>query len=230
MHRHVVLLEQLDILLQNMEVGEARHHVVEVNSIIPHENIVGNGRPAFERFHEITSRRIIGQRHFAHAINVAQHDVHVRQWLYLLGWMHGKEISQGRNLLVGEAFGQFVHKTDIRARRSTFFFVHLATLLARTESIVTIVLAHRDQLLVRVRLENRVQFFHHEIENVRIRQAPLTVITRTMLAIDIRIIFGVILAINIRRHQAVERMYPHIVLSALPGGTISCKSDHHNRN
>ena len=144
MHRHVVLLEQLDILLQNMEVGEARHHVVEVNSIIPHENIVGNGRPAFERFHEITSRRIIGQRNFAHAINVAQHDVHIRQRLYLFGWMHGKEISQGRNLLVGETFCQLVHETDIGTCRRTFFLIHLTAILTCTEGIVSVVLTDRN--------------------------------------------------------------------------------------
>ena len=140
MHRCVILLEQLDILLQDMEIRKARYHVVEVNAIIPHENIIGDSRPAFERLYKLTARGIIGQRYFPLAVDIAQHDVYIRQRLHLLGRMHGKEISQGRNLLIGEAFGQLVHETDIGTSRRTFFLVHLTAILTCTEGIVSVVL------------------------------------------------------------------------------------------
>ena len=111
-HRDMVLLEQLDIRLQDMEIRERRNDIVEVDAIIPYENIVGDTRPAFQSLHKHLPRFIVGKRNLPFTVDVTQHDVHILQRLDMLGRLHGKQVSQCRELLVGETLGQLVQETD----------------------------------------------------------------------------------------------------------------------
>ena len=54
-HGGMILLKELQVFLQDMEVGERNNHIVEVNSIVPHENIVRNTAPSYKRTHEIAA-------------------------------------------------------------------------------------------------------------------------------------------------------------------------------
>ena len=89
-HSHVVLLEKLDILLDNREVRERGEVVVEIDAVVPHEDVVRNLSPTFEGVHKVASRGIVGEGHLALAVDVAEHDIHVRQWLDMLWRMHGE--------------------------------------------------------------------------------------------------------------------------------------------
>ena len=86
----MIALEELYVLLQDMEVGERCHHIVEIDAIVPHENIVGYLRPTFHCLHEIASRLVVGKWHLALAVDVAKHDVDVRQRLDMLWRVHGE--------------------------------------------------------------------------------------------------------------------------------------------
>ena len=51
----MVLLEQLDVLLQNVEVRERCQVIIEIDAIVPHEDVVGNTAPALQGLDKVTS-------------------------------------------------------------------------------------------------------------------------------------------------------------------------------
>ena len=139
-HIGMMLLEDLDVLLQNMQVGKRCHHVIKINSIIPYKKVFGNAAPAFQCLHKLLTALIIGQWHLAPAIDIAQHDVDIGQRLHVLGRHHGEQIGQRRELLVGITLSQFVQKADVIARKCAFFDVHGSAFIAMAVGVVSIVL------------------------------------------------------------------------------------------
>ena len=209
-HRGVVALEELYVLLENVEVGERSHHVVEVDAVVPDEDVVGNLRPAFERTHEVASRLVVGERHLALGVDVAEHYVHVWQRLHMLRRVHGEEVGKRRELLVGEAFCQAVEEAYVAAGRRTLVLVHLAALGALAVGVVAVVLTYRNHVLLGVGLEYRVDAVGYDLEDVGIGEAPLAVVAGTSFAVDERVVLGVRLAVDRRRQKSVERMHPHV--------------------
>lgn len=206
----MVALEELYVLLENMEVGERRHYIIEVDAVVPYEDVVGNLRPAFERPHEVASRLVVGKRHLALGVDVAEHYVHVGQRLHMLRRMHGEEVGKRRELLVGEALGQAVEEAYVAAGRRTLVLVHLAALWALAVGVVAVVLTYRNHVLIGVSLEYRVDAVGYYLEDVGVGEAPLAVVAGTSFAVDERVVFGVRLAIDRRWQQSVERMHPHV--------------------
>ena len=184
-----MFLKELDILLQDREVGERGNIVVEVDAIVPHKYIIADSRPAFHRFHEILSGSIVSQRDFAVAIDIAKHNIDIRQRLHMLGRMHRIQIGQRRELLIRETFGQLVQEMDQTAGRASLLLVEYLTFRAATVCMVTVVLADGDHVLSGVRLEDRVDLLCHQFEKLRISQTPLAGFSGTAFAIDKGIIF-----------------------------------------
>ena len=209
-HGSVVLLEELYVLLDDVEVGERSHHVVKVDAVVPYEDVVADFAPALERPHEVAARLVVGQRHLALAVYVAEHDVDVGQRFYMLGWVHAVQVGEGRELLVGEALGELVDKADKIARGGTLVLLYLGAGLAVALGVVAVVLAYANHLHAGVGLEDRVYLLHGQLVDLRIGETPLAVASRAALAVDERIVFGVLLAIDRRGENAVESMYPQI--------------------
>ena len=122
--------------------------------------------------------------------------------------MHAEEIGKCGKLLIGESFGQAVDKTDERSSRRALVGIDLAALGALAVGVVAVVLAHTDHLHAGMGAEDGIYLLHSEPEDIRIGQAPLAMLAGAALPIDIRIILGMRLAIDSRRQDAVEGMYP----------------------
>ena len=180
-----MLLEELYVFLKNREVGERRHHVVEVDAVVPDEDIVGNLRPPLKRLHEVAARGIVGKWHLALGVNVTQHNIDIGQRLYMLGRMHRKQIGECRELLVGETLGKFVEETHIVARQTPLVLVNLAALLTVAIGKIAVVLTHGYHVAVGVGLENRVDACGNNLKQLRIGETPLTRVARTTHTVDI---------------------------------------------
>lgn len=102
------------------KLGNGATHVVEIDAVVPHEDIVRQGCPPLHRFDELAARRIVRKGHFAVAVDVAQHDIDIGQRLHVLRGLHRKEVGQRRKLLVGETLRQLVQEADIVARKRAF--------------------------------------------------------------------------------------------------------------
>ena len=109
------MFEEADVLLQAMEVGEWCHHSVEVDHIVPDEDVVRDGRPSLQCLDKLASRLVVGQGHLSLAVDVAKHDVHVLQRSSLLWRFHGEEVGECRKLLVWEPLSQLVQESYVVA-------------------------------------------------------------------------------------------------------------------
>lgn len=167
-HRHVVAAEELDVLLQDREVGEGREHVVEIDAVVPDEEVVADGRPPLQRPHEVAARGVVRQGHLALAVDVAEHDVDVGPRLDMFGRVHRVEVGQRRKLLVGEAVGQSVQEVDEAARRPALALVERPARGAGAVGEVAVVLAHRDRVHPGVGPEDRVDLRADHLEELGI--------------------------------------------------------------
>ena len=204
----MMVAEKTHIILHNIEIRERRHLTIEVDSVIPKENIVCNIRPTLQSLHEILTAGIFCQRDFTVAVDVAKHHNHIWLRFDILGRIHRIKISQCRNFLIWETFGKLVHKINQTARRRTRCIVKLLTFRTGTVRIVTVVLAHTDDFLIRISLEDRIDSLGYDFEYFRIGKAPLC--SRMTLPIEISIILRMFLAVFLYRKKAVEGMYPII--------------------
>ena len=109
----MIALEELYVLLQDMEVRERRHHIVEIDAIVPHEDVAGYLSPTLHCLYEVASRLIVRERHLALAVDVTEHNVDVRQRLHMLWRVHGEEIGKRGELLVGESLCQLIKKSYV---------------------------------------------------------------------------------------------------------------------
>lgn len=207
-HRDVVLSEQLDVLLQDREVGERREHVVEVDAVVPDEEVVADGRPPLQRLYEIASRSVVRQRNLPFAVDVAEHDVDIRARLDVLGRMHCIEVGQRRELLVGETVGQAVQEMDQTPRRTPLALIESPAPRARAVGEVAVVLAHRDRVHPGIGPEDGVDLRADHFEEFGIGQTPLARLARTPLSVDEGVVFGMALSVDVRRQNAVEGMDP----------------------
>lgn len=126
----------------------------------------------------------------------------------MLGRIHRIQISKCSKLLVGETCSQLIQEINHRARQSFFFLVDFPAVFTCTVCIISIILTYTNQLLVRIRLKNRIYTLRYYFEYVRIGQTPLTGFSRMSFSVEICIILGMFLAIYFSRKQLVESMYP----------------------
>ena len=205
----MMFFKQLDILLQNREIGERRYKIIKINPVIPHEYIITDSRPTFHSFHEILSGSIVGQRNFTVAIDIAQHDIHIRQWLHMLRRMHRIQISQRGKLFVREAGSQLIQKMNQTAGRASLLFIQCFTVRTTAVSKITVVLADGNHILPWVRLKYGVNLLRCQFKYFRISQTPLAGFSGTAFTINKGIIFRMRLSVYIGGHDTVECMYPH---------------------
>ena len=190
------------------KLGEGREHVVEIDTVVPDEEVVADGRPSLQRPHKVAARGVVRQGHLALAVNVAKHDVDVGPRLDMFGRVHRVEVGQRRKLLVGEAVGQPVQEVDEAARRPALALVERPTRGAGAVGEVAVVLAHRDRVHPGVGPEDRVDLRADHLEELGIGQTPLARLARTPLAVDEGVVFGVAPTVDLRRQDAVEGVDP----------------------
>ena len=206
----MVAPEELEVGLQDMEVGEWGDHVVEVDAIVPHEDVVGYSAPSLDGPHEVLARVVVGERHLALAVYVAEHDVHVGQRPCVSGRLHAVEIGQCGELLVGEAARQFVDKSDEVARGRSLDAVHLPALRALAVCVVAVVLAHAHHRALRVGLEDGVYLPASRLEDLWVGEAPLAVVAWAALPVEEGVPLGMGLAVARGRQQTVEGVHPQV--------------------
>ena len=153
-HGNVILLEKLDILLYYRKVGERRKIVVEIDAVVPHENVVRDFSPTFESGHKVAPRSIVSEGHFALAVDIAEHDVDIWQRFHMLGRMHGEKVGERAELLVGESLGKAVHKANEVARQGAFVIVYRLTIRAVAIGKITVILTHRNHVFAGIGAED----------------------------------------------------------------------------
>ena len=210
-HSRVVAGEELDVGLENVEVGERADDVVEVDAIVPDEDVVRDGAPSLQGTDEPLPRGIVRQRHLAFAVDVAEHDVDVRQRFGELRRLTGEQVSQRAELFVGVSLRQLVLEAYVgTAHGPSLFLVDFHALGAVAVGVVAIVLAHADKALARVGPEDAVELCAASLEDGRIAQAPLAVVARPALTVEEGVVFRMRLSKAAGRQNAVERVYPKV--------------------
>ncbi len=87
-------MEKTDVLGKDMEIRERSKIIVEIDAVIPYEDVVGNLAPALDGLDKFTSGSILPESHLPVAVNVAKHYVNVRKRFHVLRRLHGIEICQ----------------------------------------------------------------------------------------------------------------------------------------
>lgn len=126
----------------------------------------------------------------------------------MLRGLHRKEVGQRRKLLVGETLRQLVQEADIVARRRAFVPVDLLALLTAAVGEIAVVLAYGDDVHAGVGPEDRIDFRRHQFEEFVVGETPLAGAAGTTFAVDERVVFGMLRAVDRRRKQAVEGVHP----------------------
>ena len=205
----MVLLEQLDVLLQNVEVRERCQVIIEIDAIVPHEDVVGNTAPALQGLDKVTSRSVVGEGYLPFTVDVAQHDVYVWQRLDMLRRVHREQVGQGTELFVRETFGQLVHKPDEVAGQGPLFLINLFAGGTMAIGEVSVVLADRNHGLAGIGPKDGVDLGSSCLKDLWIGQTPLTGISGTSFAINKRIVFGMALSETVGGEDPIEGVYPH---------------------
>ncbi len=89
-----MVMEKADVLGKDMEIRERREIIVEIDAVIPYEDVVGNLAPPLDGLDKFASGSIFPQSHLPVAVNVTKHYIHVRKRFHMLRRLHGIEICQ----------------------------------------------------------------------------------------------------------------------------------------
>ena len=216
-HGRMVAGEELDVGLQDMKVGEWTDDVVEIDAVIPDKDVVGDGTPSLQCSDKPLSRGVVRKRNLAFAVDVAEHDVDIRQRSGLLRRLAGEEVSQGAELLVGITLCQTVHKPYVSTAHSPLLFIDLHAFGAVAVGVVAVVLADAYEVFSRIRLEDAVELRTAGFKYGRIAQTPLAVVARTAFAVEERVVFRMAFAEPAGRKDAVESVYPQVSDKGLVG-------------
>ena len=216
-HIGVVAVEELDVGCQDMEVGEWCYHIVEVDAIVPDEDVVGDATPSLQGPYKVASALVVRQRHLALGVNAAEHDVDVGKRFDQSWRLHTIEVGEGRELLVRVARGQAVEKSDDWAAGRTFLRLHLRAFLAMAIGKVAVILTDGDHFHARVAGEDTVEVVADLHKQLLIGQTPLAVRSRLASAIDEGIPFRMCLPIDAAWENLVESVYPQVVHEHLVG-------------
>ncbi len=188
--------EQADIVGKDMEIRERSQIIVEIDTVIPDENIVSNPAPAFYRLHKLTSGRIFPQSHLPVAVNVAKHNIHIRKRLYVLWRLHCIKVCKSREFLVRKSLRKLVEKMYDTSRQRAFIFVYSLAGIALAICKVAVILTDRNHIESRIGLENGIDTFAYDFKDFRIAQTPLACLARMTFATEIRIILRMFNAIS----------------------------------
>ena len=209
-HGRVVTGEQLDVGLQDVEVGEGTDDVVEVDAVVPDKDVVGDGAPSLQRTDEPLSRGVIRKGDLAFAVDVAEHDVDIRQRSGLLRRLAGEEVGQSAELLVRITFCQSVHEAYVGTAHSPLFLIDFHAFGAVAVGVVAVVLAHADKVFAGICLEDAVELGATGLEHGGIAQTPLAMVARTAFAVEERIVFRMAFPEAAGRKNTVEGVYPQV--------------------
>ena len=219
-----VIAKELCVPLQTLKIGMRAEIVPKIRRVIPHVQLVGNGRPALDVLDELL---ILGegarvQRHGEIALDGAQPRHYVVPGLQRLGRMARILVGQRLDPDIGEfpldRFGYLVDEVDHRARGRTFALVDRAAVRAFAPS-APIVLADAEQFGLRILADPRQHAFGHDPQHVRVGQAQLGVL-RGPLAVPQAVILRVFGKELAGRQQRIERVDEQIAaktdLAAVP--------------
>ena len=156
MHIYIVLFKQLHVRLQDVEIREGRNVVVEINSIIPYENVIRDLCPSFKCLHEMLSRCIICQGNFPVTVNITEHYIDIRKRFDVLWRIHGIEVGQCGEFLIGKSCRQLIHKINNASRWSSLVVINLFAMFALAVGKVAVILTNGDHFLVGISFEYRV--------------------------------------------------------------------------
>ena len=101
----------------------------------------------------------------------------------MLRRLHGEEVGEGRKLLVGVSFRQFVKESYVVSAVSAFVFVDSHAVLAVAVGVVSVVLANADHFHSRIGAEDAVELCACRLKDIGIGQTPLAVVARASLAV-----------------------------------------------
>ena len=174
----VVVAEEFHVALQTAEVRERAEIIGEIRRVVPDEQLVRHGAPAFDVLHEFHVLRIFGdiQRLGEIAFNcaearhdvVARLDVHRRRPCILIR----KRFDQRVRKLLLDRLRHLVHEPDQQAGLPAVFFRHRVAFLACAE-IIDVVLADAVHRRRRILADARQQPLRRDFQHVRIRQTAL---------------------------------------------------------
>ena len=216
-HPGAVTPEKADVGGEHGEVGERLDHVVEVDAVVPDEKVVGQRGPTLQRGDELAARGGFGEGRFAVAADAAQHDVDVREGPRMAGRLHGEKVGQRGKPLVGKTLGQLVQKPDVIARGSPLLDVDPLARFAAAVGAVAVVLTDGNPAPAGIGAENRVDACGDGLEQRGIRQTPLAGAPGAPLAVDERIVFGVLGTVAFGGQKTVESMDPQIAREDVGG-------------
>ena len=201
-----VLDKELHVGLQDPQVRERADQIPELRHVVPNEDVVAQFGPVFDILPESPGVGIGGQGTAAIALDVAQHDVHVRSGTKRLRRSTAVQVGERGNGLVGELRRDPVDEFQQGPHGGPFPLVDGPAIRALAIPVHGVALAHRPAMRFRVRGHLSLQVRHRKREDRGIRQAKLSV--GYPLAVHQRKILWVVRKVLIRGHVAREGMAP----------------------
>ena len=176
----MVVAEEADVALQAAEVREGAEVVVEIGGVVPDEQLVGHGAPAFDVLDELLVLRVGGDVEGGGEVAfdgaetgddvVARADVDGRRPCVLIG--EGLDEGVGEFLL--DRLGHLVDEPDEQAGLAAVLFRQRVAVLAGAE-VVDIVLAEAVHGGVRILPDALYHPFRHDLKDIRVAEAALHV-------------------------------------------------------
>ena len=122
--------------------------------------------------------------------------------------IHRIQIGKRGKFLIRKTGSQFIQKSNDTSRKCSFIIIYCFTGITCTISVITIILTHRHNMLIRICLKNRINPLSHDLKNFRVTQTPLARFPRMAFAFKIRIIFRMVFSIYGSRKQLIKSMHP----------------------
>src|SRR5690349_24847869 len=124
-----------------MQVWKGADKVVELNDIIPYNNVLRNFSPLFYIRGKICAGGVIRNGFIAADLDAAEHDVDIVARLDGFRRMPAIFIGKGRDHLIGKLIRYLVHEIDNGSRWRSFAIIDPFTVVTGTV-VAIVVLAH----------------------------------------------------------------------------------------
>ena len=213
----VIVAEEFQIPLQGVEVGESVHIVAEIGGVIPQVEHIRLARPALDILHELDVARI--PAHVQRLVEVAfdrteaGHHIVAQARLFrrIARVLVGERLDNRIRILFLHLLRDGVHEPDDGTGVALLLFIDCCAGRALAVQPV-VILAHAVQPRVGIGLDRLQHVGSDDPQDVRVRQARLrvpparTVLRQLALPVAHRVVFGMILEIDLRRQQEIERV------------------------
>ena len=203
----LVIAEELDVGLEDSEIGVGHDVMAEIDDVVPDVDVRGDGGPAVHVLDEglvfsRAGREVVGET----ALDAAEADDDVVPRLEGLGRLARVAVGEGADELVGklglDAVGHLVDELDDRSGLAAF---------AVNDGLAVVALAGIAPIVLRHVVDEVLGQFAHllpdalgdDAQDVGVRQAELGVVGGA-LAIEQAVILRVVLEKLLGRHERVE--------------------------